>query len=149
MKKRKHILFLFLYPLSFFFAFSTSKFMQKNNISKKDRNAKKAESYQSDLIPDWYILDCIRPMVFEGQQLFTAEVYFSEKKPSGGLSKKDQLIYTKTDLDLKSDLFEQKINVTLPKKAMNNGTFYSRVIIYPNDKKNLAIRVWKNYNSKI
>jgi len=85
---------------------------------------------------------CIRPMVFEDEQLFTTEIFFTEKKPSSHQSKKEQLIYKKEDLNLSEDLFEEKINVTLPHSAMNNATFWSRVILYPTGKRQLATQAF-------
>ena len=33
-----------------------------------------------DFCTDWTFSACIRPMVFEGEQLFTTEIFFTEKK---------------------------------------------------------------------
>lgn len=63
-------------------------------------------------------------------------------RPSSHQSKKEKLIYKKEDLNLSSDLFEEKINVTLPQSAMNNGTFWSRVILYPTGKRQLATQAF-------
>ena len=56
--------------------------------------------------------------------------------------KKEKLIYKKEDLNLSEDIFEEKINVTLPASAMNNGTFWSRVILYPTGKRQLATQAF-------
>ena len=81
-------------------------------------------------------------MKFENEQLFTAMIYFSEKKPAASLSKKEVLIYEKSDLNLDEPLFEEKINITLPDKAMKNGTFYSRVVLFPTGQKQHATQAF-------
>ena len=45
-------------------------------------------------------------------------------------------------MNLSEDIFEEKINVTLPTSAMNNGTFWSRVILYPTGKRQLATQAF-------
>ena len=74
--------------------------------------------------------------------IFRGRFYQKYFRPSSHQSKKEKLIYKKEDLNLSDDIFEEKINVTLPTSAMNNGTFWSRVILYPTGKRQLATQAF-------
>ena len=74
--------------------------------------------------------------------IFRGRLYRNYFRPSSHQSKKEKLIYKKEDLNLSDDIFEEKINVTLPTSAMNNGTFWSRVILYPTGKRQLATQAF-------
>jgi len=77
---------------------------------------------------------CLHPMKLEPDHPFTVQVFFTEKKPGRGHDRNEVLIYTKEDLDLTVDLFESSLNITLPEKAQNNGTFWTRVALFPTGK---------------
>ena len=76
------------------------------------------------------------------RNILSNECIYENFRPSSHQSKKEKLIYKKEDLNLSEDIFEEKINVTLPTSAMNNGTFWSRVILYPTGKRQLATQAF-------
>jgi len=81
-------------------------------------------------------------MKLDDDQLFTVQVFFTEKKPGRGHDRNEVLVYTKEDLSLDEELFEQSINITLPDKAQNNGTFYTRVVLAPTGKPRLGVQAF-------
>ena len=55
---------------------------------------------------------CVRSLHYEPEQLFRIEVYTTLV---WGNSRDEVLIFEKDDLDLNTDVFEHKVNITLPK----------------------------------
>ena len=58
---------------------------------------------------------CVRSMDLSPEQLFSVEIY-STKAPRTQNSDQ-KLIFKKTDLDLNLPIFEEKVNITLPKET--------------------------------
>jgi len=79
---------------------------------------------------------CVRSMDLSPEQLFSVEIYSTKAPRSHNSDQK--LIFKKTDLDLNLPIFEEKVNITLPKQVTRNGTFFARVIVYPTGKRELA-----------
>jgi len=69
-------------------------------------------------------------MTFPEDQLFTAEIWFVRSFQRQYSD--DKMIHKIKDLDLRSEEYIHNLNVTLPVQAMNNGTFFARVDLYPN-----------------
>ena len=65
-----------------------------------------------------------------------------KSRPGRGHDRNEVLVYTKEDLSLDEELFEQSINITLPDKAQNNGTFYTRVVLAPTGKPRLGVQAF-------
>ena len=63
-------------------------------------------------------------------------------RPGKYHDKNEKLIFHKTDLDLAVDKFETSLNITLPSKARNNGTFWSRVVLYPTGKQEAGVQAF-------
>ena len=55
-------------------------------------------------------------MRFTADDRFTVEIYTTDK-PRGN-SPTEKLIFTKSDLDLNQEVFEEKVNITLPKESV-------------------------------
>ena len=55
-------------------------------------------------------------MRFTAEDRFTVEIYTTDK-PRGN-SPSEKLIFTKSDLDLNQEVFEEKVNITLPKESV-------------------------------
>lgn len=90
---------------------------------------------------------CVRAMDFPEDQKFTAEIWFI--RSTQRQSSDDRIIYKVEDLDLRVDEYIHKMNVTLPKLAMKNETFYSRVVLYPKGNKKLATQAFGRMISHI
>jgi len=85
--------------------------------------------------PDAKDSKCIRAMRLPPDQHFTVEILTTSKPRQ---SNDEKLIFKKSDFDLSMPVFEEKVNITLPKQIFKNGTFFARVILYPTGKRNLA-----------
>ena len=59
---------------------------------------------------------CYRAMKFEPDDKFTVEVYTTNVKRA---SSNEKSIFMKTDFDLNLPVFEEKVNITLPKEIVS------------------------------